>query len=271
MNYLKKILISLIIILFLINALSIVFDVVNNTTGIVVFSETFDENDDKTFNTFTDIKSDDIIDDRIRIEGLETKVGDYISFGKFYDINDKNKIERIPVIWKVLDKVDGYSLLISKDIIKSMPYNTFWIPTNWKESNLRFWLNHDFYDLTFNDEEKQLIKQVELDNTGNKAYNISCDYKTLDKVFLLSIEEVKKYDTNNRNYIAVGTKYAKQYGLWVSKYATSVGYSVWWLRSPGKTAASAAIIHADGSLGLSGDGVATHGNGVRPCIWVKSD
>ena len=266
MNYLRKILISLIITIVLINALSYLFNLYNDFNA-VTFSETIKET---VSESIVENNDDDInVDSNEKV--FNTNVGEFISFGRFYDLTDKDTIERMPIIWKVIDKVDGYSLLISKDIIKSMPYNTFWIPTNWKESNIRFWLNYDFYDLAFSDDEKKLIKQVELENIGNYFYNVSCDYKTTDKVFLLSIEEVRKYNTHNNDYVAVGTKYARHNGLWISKYATSNGNSVWWLRSPGKTTSSAAIIHADGTLGLGGDGVATHGNGVRPCIWIKTD
>ena len=69
--------------------------------------------------------------------------------------------------------------------------------------------------------------------------------------------------------MSLGTQYAIREGLWISRYSSSVGYSVWWLRSPGRTWSSAAIVHAAGGIGFGGDGVATRGNGVRPCIWVK--
>ena len=197
------------------------------------------------------------------------KIGDYVRFGKYYDIDDEDIVKKVPIVWRVLDIEDGYCLLLSKNILKTMPYNFSWNPTNWKESNIRIWLNYDFYDSAFDNKEKELIKRIFNENLGNYAFNLSQDYKTNDKVFLLSIEEIKKYNTYNKDFISLGTKYAKKEGLWISKYLSSVGYSVWWLRSPGRNTSFAAIMHADGSIGLGGDGVATKGNGVRPSLWVK--
>ena len=211
------------------------------------------------------------IDSEDKKKNLDIRIGDYVRFGRYYDIDEEDIVKKVPIVWRVLDIEDGYCLLLSKDILKTMPYNYSWNPTNWKESNIRIWLNYDFYDSAFDNKEKELIKQVFTENLGNYAFSLNQDYKTNDKVFLLSIEEVKKYNTYKNDFITLGTKYAIKEGLWISKYLSSVGYSVWWLRSPGRSTSYAAIMHADGSIGLGGDGVATTGNGVRPSVWVKID
>lgn len=197
------------------------------------------------------------------------KVGDELEFGRFYDLNNDDEIERVPIKWMVLDRLNEFALLITKDIIKTMPYNYLWSPTNWRDSNIRLWLNYDFYDIAFNDTEKKRIRKVVTENVGNHVQNVISEFQTNDYVFLLSIEEAKQYFKYSKDYRAVGTEYAKKEGLWISKYETSVGYSVWWLRSPGRSMSSAAIVYAAGGIGYSGDGVATRGNGLRPCIWVE--
>lgn len=197
------------------------------------------------------------------------KAGDELEFGRFYDLNSDDEIERVPIKWIVLDRLNEYALLITKDIIKTMPYNYLWSPTNWRDSNIRLWLNYDFYDIAFNDIEKMRIRKVITENVGNHVQNVISEFQTNDYVFLLSIEEAKKYFKYSKDYRAVGTEYAKKEGLWISKYESSVGYSVWWLRSPGRSMSSAAIVYAAGGIGYSGDGVATRGNGLRPCIWVE--
>ena len=197
------------------------------------------------------------------------KAGDELEFGRFYDLNSDDEIERVPIKWMVLDRLNEYALLITKDIIKTMPYNYLWSPTNWRDSNIRLWLNYDFYDIAFNDIEKMRIRKVITENVGNHVQNVISEFQTNDYVFLLSIEEAKRYFKYSKDYRAVGTEYAKKEGLWISKYETSVGYSVWWLRSPGRSMSSAAIVYAAGGIGYSGDGVATRGNGLRPCIWVE--
>ena len=233
----------------------------NNHTDLLTITESQEAQDN----------SHEIYENYNRVSSLKNlKVGDVVEFGRFYDIVD-DEILKVPIKWQVLDELNGFALLITDYIIKTMPYNYSWSPTNWKESNIRTWLNNDFYDIAFNDTEKHQIQKVITENTGNFSYNINDQFQTNDHVFLLSIEEARKYYNTSEAYMALGTEYAIREGLWISRYATSVGFSVWWLRSPGRTWSSAAIVHAAGGIGLGGDGVATRGNGVRPCIWVKID
>lgn len=221
--------------------------------------------------------------DNVEIEALEEKVptiddvilrdvqvGDIVTFGRFYDMKMEDEVEKVPIKWKVLDKIGDSALLISNDILKTMPYNANWNVTTWKDSSLRSWLNNDFLDIAFNDLEKELIDKVIIKNNGNTYTNVVENYITRDDVFILNIEEAHKYFGKDSTLMAVGTEYAKKEGLWLSTYATSRGYSVWWLRNPGKSLSFVSIVHAGGTIGTAGDGVATRGNGVRPCIWVKT-
>ena len=259
MNFSNKIIISVLVVLLGINSLSSSFLMDEDNTNLMIIEEGSD---------FVDESKDEFKEYDYALHLNEAKVGDIVEYGKFYDIVD-DEIKRVPIKWQVLDRLNGYALLITDYIIKTMPYNYSWSPTNWEKSNIRVWLNNDFYDIAFNDEEKKYIQKVIIENTGNYAYNINFPYQTNDHVFLLSIEEARKYYKTSEAYMSLGTQYAIREGLWISRYSSSVGYSVWWLRSPGRTWSSAAIVHAAGGIGFGGDGVATRGNGVRPCIWVK--
>lgn len=259
MIFSKKIILSILIILLGINNLSFSFLMRNKHTDLLTITESQEDQD----NSHENYENDNIVSTLKNI-----KVGDIVEFGRFYDIVD-DEIIKAPIKWQVLDELNGFALLITDYIIKTMPYNYSWSPTNWKESNIRLWLNNDFYDIAFNDDEKKHIQKVITENTGNFMYNINAPYQTSDHVFLLSIEEAREYYKTSEAYMSLGTQYAIREGLWISSYSSSVGYSVWWLRSPGRTWSSAAVVHAAGGIGFGGDGVATRGNGVRPCIWVK--
>ena len=131
------------------------------------------------------------------------KFGDVVEFGRYYDLNEKNEVEKLPIKWKVLDRIDNFYLLITRDIIKTMPYNHSWVPTNWRDSDIRFWLNYDFYDIAFNDEEKKRIKRIIIENVGNYQYHLKNSFQTFDHVFLLSIEEAKKYYKKSSEYMSL--------------------------------------------------------------------
>jgi len=167
-----------------------------------------------------------------------------------YEKNGKEKIEWIPI-----DKKDGKYLLVSKYSLdakslhkadKGFPY------ISWAECDLRKWLNTEFYDTVFTEEEKSLIQDSHDTKLG-----------TTDKVFLLSLEEAK-FLIGFDQYGA-GTPYALASGLDTAT-ATSDGYSSWltrscdegknWASSGGDTTGSAAPIQI---LGL------------RPAIWVDAE
>ena len=147
-----------------------------------------------------------------------------------------------PIEWRVLDSDSG--LVMCNMIIDSQAYNSNMLfnddesranssANNWTKSSLRAWLNDDFYNTAFTDEEKESIKISEFENSG--FADEQC------KVFLLSCDEVSNSaygfdsnclspDTARRLY---GSDYAKCQGLYVDNSSGSkyYGNSYWWLRS----------------------------------------
>lgn len=237
---------------------------------IIIYSGFTYATDDKLISDIEDKVYDYYIDRTASID-KDVCIGDIVSFGRFYDMDEMEHIYRCDLEWQVLDKEDDKILLITKDIIKMLPYNTYLEPITWEDCSLRKWLNEDFYNVTFNDQDKEKIVTTENINSANDYYlNTSESNTTYDNVFLLSINEcVKYYKKNIDTFKVVGTRFAIMEGLWISRKELTYGYSVWWLRTVGKKSSFASLIHAGGSIGRAGDGVATTGNGVRPCIWVK--
>lgn len=251
------------------------FNIFILTTFVLAITLIFSLNNSKVIVAEVETNVATISEAAIELEIKEEKfsdieLGQIVEFGKFYSTIKDGIAVKDDIKWIVLDIVDDSALLMSCDILKTLPYHEYWNATTWETCTLRKWLNNDFYDLAFDDFEKEYIKMVKLPNIGNELSGIVQDFITNDRVFLLSVGEVRKYfDQYTSLMMTKGTEYAKDEGLWVSKYNSSVGYSVWWLRSPGKVNSYASLVHAGGSIGANGDGVATKGNGIRPCIWVK--
>lgn len=127
------------------------------------------------------------------IEDLSTKeIGDTVLFGKY-----KGNRE-----WIVLEKKDGKLLLLSKNVIDRRPfYSRF--GSSWENSELREWLNSTYLEYTFSEEEKSKIITTLNSNLedlmqGTKAAD------TEDKIFVLSVDEVKQYMMNGEttDYLA---------------------------------------------------------------------
>ena len=75
--------------------------------------------------------------------------GDTVSFGSYeQDGNTQNGPE--PIQWIVLDKLDEQLLLLSADVLEARQYHH--VPfeeVTWENSDLRAWMNGDFYDGAF--------------------------------------------------------------------------------------------------------------------------
>ena len=140
------------------------------------------------------------------------KVGDYIKFGNYPQTADGGSL---PIEWQVLSKENGKMLVISR---YGLDVKRFDSSSNvWKSSEIRYWLNVEFYNKAFNESEKKFIKSSNLSDVG-----------TTDNVFLLSEGEAVKYFADDYARMCKATEYAVKNGA----YVFDNGYSNWLLRSP---------------------------------------
>lgn len=144
------------------------------------------------------------------------KINEILSFGVY-----KNEA----IDWEIKEIKDDKIFLVTKNIIDSKPFDTNinvskYGNNKWIDSELRKWLNTDFYNNAFSDEEKSKILLTDLQDVNSK-----------DKVFLLSDDEVYKYYLHDSDRVKQGTIYAKNNGLWLKEDGEYAGNSFWWLRS----------------------------------------
>ena len=115
-------------------------------------------------------------------EGLNNAtVGSTVTFGN-YEQGDG----QAPIEWVVLDRQEDRALLLSKYALDAKPFHEVEDRNvTWAECTLRAWLNGDFYNSAFSDEERARIVQV-TNATANAP-------DTQDCVFLLSLDELNAY------------------------------------------------------------------------------
>jgi hypothetical protein len=177
-----------------------------------------------------------------------------VKFGNYWQTDDKNK-EAIE--WEVLAKENGKALLISKYALDCKPYNQNNCKITWEECTLRKWINSDFINNAFSEEEQQIIALTKNDTNGSRT--------TEDKVFLLSIEEANKYLTRETRK-CTPTPYAKLHNAWSS----GDNFCYWWLRSPSDIQGNAAIVYYGGGVRNIGFSVLNAYGAVRVAMWVDS-
>ncbi len=191
------------------------------------------------------------------------KTGDVISFGR-YEQDDRSGADDIE--WIVLTVEDNRALVISRYALETRLYNEIRADVTWETCTLRTWLNGDFCNNAFTDSEKAMIQEVWNSNPKNPKHRIKGGNDTLDKIFLLSIDEVEKYMPSNSSRQCEATLHAKQTGAYVHYQS---GYSGWWLRSPGSDKKRAALVSERGNVDLLGSGKPVLYYVVRPALWLN--
>ena len=135
-------------------------------------------------------------------------VGDVIEYGKY---NGE------PIKWKILKVFDDSVMAIALSLCRMkfnnqgfyLQGNKYIYPNEWEHSDLRRWLNNDFFNNSFNQTEKEKIK------TENE-----------DKVTLLTKEEAETFMTTEE----------RSFGTW------------WWLRTKPSDFYYIDMVNGDGTI-----------------------
>lgn len=194
------------------------------------------------------------------------QVGDIITFGA-YEQDNKTANGKEEIEWKVLEKDEnGKMFLISRYALDCRHYHSSVEKVTWETSDIRSWLNNDFYNTAFTKSERAKIKTTTLENRDNADYNTDGGNDTKDKVFLLSIDEAKAYLPSTVERVCIATKYAESQGSQLESLTRSCR---WWLRSPGSTLYNASFVKLDGFILQLGTPVSVEKRSVRPAMWVE--
>lgn len=149
-----------------------------------------------------------------------------------------------PICWNVFDKNNGYSAF-SEYILDAYSYCTQGTRTidgqtvyrnNYMYSDIREWLNNDFYSSVFalGNEDLKLATVRNVASTTNRSDNIfACD-NTEDKVYLPSYLDMSVYsEGHNYHRTAYTTDWARARGVFYSMFdAVSQYRGYYWTRSP---------------------------------------
>ena len=193
-------------------------------------------------------------------------VGDVVAFGQYEQDGDETNGQEA-IKWRVLAIEDEKALVISEYALDAKQYNEEPDGITWEKCTLRSWLNKDFLNNAFTEDEQEMISLTEIINEDNPKYGTKGGNNTEDKIFLLSIEEVEKYFADDESRIVDNTQYAKN-----NVYATdSFGRSWWWLRSPGCSRFEAAGVYSSGGVSMGGIRVIYADGVVRPALFIDLD
>lgn len=223
----------------------------------------------------------------------EAEVGDLVTFGLYeQDNNPKNGKEALR--WIVLDVQDDRVLLLSEKSIDYRPmtprpddydeggksYKNYWSHVGWEACEMREWLNGKFLAAAFSSSEQKLIAESIVRGTFYDNYYSDSDEDkrlvcsdTIDRVFLLSEEEVNAYFPDEKDAAAQATEYARALAY---EERTEDGYevdedffndwcSLWWLRN--LTSEDYYLVFDPTHIMMS-DQYGLASLMVRPALWI---
>lgn len=257
----------------------------SEATGSVIVDNAIDELTIKRQEKEEEYMSQDIID-KIKSTRLvssysdDTLVDDMESvlFGRCCQEDEYGKDY---IDWLVLYRDDEKALLLSKYILDNVSFSLTDTDTTWDMSYIRKWLNEDFYVNAFDDSEKSIVLSPIIYNPPNTRWTISGGTDTMDRVFLLSDVEVKKYFTQedmygeNKRLATYPTPYAKNVDNYTSKLWTAenkdkwyYGYCSYYLRTPGVSQTEVSVVNQYGYLDTFGAKCRSYNYGIRPAMWI---
>ena len=172
-----------------------------------------------------------------------------------------------PIRWRILSTDGETALILCDSIIANIAYDAYNngnYSNNYKNSDIRAWLNETFYETAFTALQQEIIITTTVDNsvysTGYSSNPYACE-DTEDKVFLLSYREVTNsaygfstdryaYDTARR---MLTSDYSRATGVCMSTSSDYYGNGRWWLRSPGNDRSDyARCVYYDGDVSSYG-------------------
>ena len=225
--------------------------------NMLALKKTF-EKERAEIRAFDDIvrekRKDEIL---MEAEKLKHSVGDTMEFGCWP--KDK-KIE-----WTIIATKDNSILLLSSKVIDANKFHDVYGDTTWAGSFIRRYLNEEFYQKAFTEQEKKRILLSKVKAEKNPLYLIDPGEDTEDKIFLLSVNEARQYLEPNDLVLCEPTVYAMSAGV---EKDDKTGGCYWWLRSPGNAGCNIARVSGVGMILEHGFFASDNHNGIRPAMWI---
>jgi hypothetical protein len=147
------------------------------------------------------------------------------------------------------------ALLLAEEAVALMPFHRSKSSDNdWKTSDIRKWLNEDFYYSVFSKSEQDAILTAHYRYGGQ---NEGSDKTDSSKIFLLGTDEARNGDFFENDDDRTTTFDGKTWA--------------WWLRSPGDIYCLAAHVRYHGEVhpGNSSDGFVFYERPVRPALIIN--
>lgn len=190
----------------------------------------------------------------ITAKWLNYPPGMTIKIGRFEQDNDlTNGAEEIE--WDVIKYENGKYFVISKYILTAMRFSEDGKKKSWSDSTLRRWMNGEFFETAFSEEERKYIQDTYIKSES-----------TTDKIFCISYGNLVSDIVDRRVKFGLPTEYA------LSKGIKSNGIPIYYTEDENKVTYDFFMISGKcGSANSAGMALPEKIGGVRPAMWVSEE
>ncbi len=195
------------------------------------------------------------------------------------DIVHYFKVE--PIKWRILEESGGTALILCENILANKKHHSLFsgvdedghYVNSYIISEIRAWLNDEFYNTAFNELQRQLVLVTYLDNsassTGYDPNQYACD-DIEDLIFLPSYADIinTNYGFNgNADREKLTSDYSRATGVSMDT-GYYYGNGSWWLRSPNNSLAHImSIIDKNGNISMTS--VSGSFFGIAPALTIQ--
>ena len=139
-----------------------------------------------------------------------------------------------PISWRVMKYEDKTLYLLSEKCLDCREYHSIPKMVYWEETEIRNWLNNEFYNIAFNETEKALMEKID------------DDYVTLPLIEDLTSADLTFDTTFNITPTreSLPTDYAMEQGA----YSGPSGTCYWWYKLPYGNASLSSFVYDNGGL-----------------------
>ncbi len=251
----------------------------------LIFTSCIKQNADEKY---TDNLSElNFVKDSINDMTMVSEYGFDVSADSF-DVIELGSINNKKIKWFLIDKTDKTATLISKDVLEIYKYYLSYSATDWNKSDIRFYLNNEFYNKIFDESEKEKIL---LNEDGDKISLLTLDllnscfgfinnsFGTLYQVYpegapnqkliaKLMFDDKKIGFNNEKHFTDMSSKDLVLNGLEFDEFFDYANNCVpFWLKDMGNSNYETKIVD---SLGyLSSTRVNSENIGIRPVITIS--
>lgn len=206
---------------------------------------------------------------QLRVTLRETAEVGTVFFGRYFQKNNQKE----PVQWLVLDRRNGEALLLSRFALHTCGYwqGNPWQAYQdngkqliWENSDFRKWLNGEFCQMVFSDEEQTLLLDTQI-----KTWEDSHEETLHNKIFLLSKEQAESLLLPAGERISAASEFAAFGGAYQWE-----GKCCWWILPYRDDCTGEIYLQAvlpDGKTQYHSRNVAHRDWYVRPAVRISAE